>query len=479
MKFVFSLQLFLFLLFSYPGLTVAYAQHQDVSEKPKIWEGKNTELKDTTSLLYAFRNGKVDGHFRYFFSATDNNGPLTDYFANAFGGGLRYETGDFHGFQLGISGFYVFNIGSSDLSKRDSISNQLNRYEIGLFDIEDPSNKKDIDRLEEFYVRYNFRKSFIRYGRQLVNTPFINLQDGRMRPTGVEGFWFELNETKKLHLEGGWLYAISPRSTVRWYKTAHSVGIYPMGTNVDGKKSDYLNNLTSKGSFLLGAKFKGNERISITVYDLFFENIQNSLLIQTDFKFKTSEKTTFVGGVQLIRQDAVNNGGNDNPSQSYIQKGSSVTTFGLRAGIVYNNFEITANYNRIQNTGRYLMPREWGRDPFFTFMPRERNDGLGDVHAIMGNISYNFKPRHIKTSLSAGYFSLPDVRNFALNKYGLPSYAQINADVRYTFNGLLRGLDLQFLLVLKFNQGEIYGDSRYEFNRVNMKLYNLVLNYHF
>jgi hypothetical protein len=28
------------------------------------------------------------------------------------------------------------------------------------------------------------------------------------------------------------------------------------------------------------------------------------------------------------------------------------------------------------------MPREWGRDPFY-FMPRERNEGYGDVNAIM------------------------------------------------------------------------------------------------
>ena len=69
----------------------------------------------------------------------------------------------------------------------------MNRYEIGLFDIEDPSNKKDIDRLEELYLKYNFKNATITVGKQLINTPFINLQDGRMRPTVVEGVWTEIN----------------------------------------------------------------------------------------------------------------------------------------------------------------------------------------------------------------------------------------------------------------------------------------------
>ena len=28
------------------------------------------------------------------------------------------------------------------------------------------------------------------------------------------------------------------------------------------------------------------------------------------------------------------------------------------------------------------MPREWGKEPFYTFLPRERNEGLGNIHAF-------------------------------------------------------------------------------------------------
>jgi hypothetical protein len=456
-----------------------FSQHQELNEKPGIWKGKQTIAKDSSSLLYAFKNGKIEGHFRYFLSITDNHRALSDYYANAVGGGLRYETDKFRGFQFAVSGFYIFNIGSSDLTQRDPTTQQFNRYEIGLFDVEDPSNKKDLDRLEELYLKYNFRKSFIKYGRQLINTPFINLQDGRMRPTGVEGIWLELNEVKRLQLEGGWIYAISPRSTVKWYSAATSVGIYPVGVNIDGKRSNYANHIESKGVFMLGAKFLAAKWLDITAWNLFFENVFNTAMIQADVNIRQGEHVSYIGGWQLIRQDAVNNGGNADPNKTYINKGSSAMTAGARAGVRYNQLEITVNYNRIFKNGRYLMPREWGRDPFFTFMPRERNEGLADVHAVVGKLNYRLPAQRLSTSLSVGYFKLPDVKNFAFNKYGMPSYTQINAEIRYHFNGILKGLDAQLLLVTKLNEGETYGDKRFEFNKVNMVLYNLVLNYHF
>jgi hypothetical protein len=125
------------------------------------------------------------------------------------------------------------------------------------------------------------------------------------------------------------------------------------------------------------------------------------------------------------------------------------------------------------------MPREWGREPFFTFLPRERNEGFGDVHALMGKLNYNMPKIRIKTAFGAGYYNLPDVKNYRLNKYGLPSYIQANADVRYAFNKALTGLEAQLLLVGKIKNGETYNNKRFEFNKVNMMQYSFVLNYHF
>jgi hypothetical protein len=74
---------------------------------------------------------------------------------------------------------------------------------------------------------------------------------------------------------------------------------------------------------------------------------------------------------------------------------------------------------------------------------------------------------------------LPDVKNYALNKYGLPSYTQINADVRYAFAGMLKGAEAQLLIAHKIKQGDTYKDDKFVINKVNMTVYNLILNYHF
>jgi hypothetical protein len=97
----------------------------------------------------------------------------------------------------------------------------------------------------------------------------------------------------------------------------------------------------------------------------------------------------------------------------------------------------------------------------------------------MGKVNYVFPKKQINTSLGVGYYHLPSVNNFAQNKYGLPSYTQLNFDTHYIFSGMLKGLEAQLLVVGKLNSGNIYNNKKYEINKVNMLMVNFVLNYHF
>lgn len=455
-----------------------FTQHQEINEKPGLWKEKENEA-DSTSILSAFRKGTFSGHFRYYFMATDNKEGLTDYYANAVGGGIKFETGKFKNFQVGVSGFFVYNIGSSDLSIPDSKTKQMNRYETGLFDIEDPSNKKDIDRLEELYIKYHFKSNHITLGKQLINTPFINLQDGRMRPTEVEGIWTEINSIKKIKLQLGYLYGISPRSTVKWFKVAESIGVYPVGVNDEGIKSAYAGNLESKGIFLAGITTQLNENLKLQFWNQYTENIFNSAMLQAEYEYPLTQNSKLFAAAQFVRQDAVDDGGNEDPSKTYFEKGARAITFGTRLGWKNDKWETSLNYNRITADGRYLMPREWGRDPFFTFLPRERNEGLGDAHAVVGKFNYKIPKARVTTSIAIGHYELPDVTDFKLNKYGIPSYNQLNIDARYKFGGILKGLETQLLFVYKGKTGNSYGNDKYVINKVDMSLWNIVFNYQF
>lgn len=469
-----------------------YTQHQDVHDKPFLWRGLFHAVDDSSTILNSFRQGQVNGHFRHFFMATDNSASLTDYYANAFGAALRFETAQFHGLQMTLGGSFVENLGSSDLSTRDAMTNAANRYEIGLFNMEDPSSGTGINRLEEFNLKYNWRTSFIEAGKILVNTPMINLQDGRMRPTLSEGVWVQWNEARRLRLEGGFLYGFSPRGTTGWYRGARSIGAYPAGLNPDGSKSGYKGNLKSHGVGVVGMVAQPASGIELKLWNYYVSQIINSVLVQADFNNSVSRHSSgdssasssrpidgFYGGIQFIRQDALAYGGNPDQSKTYTPQNSKAMTFGAQAGWKNTTWDFSINYNRITSRDRYLFPREWGRDPFYTFMPRERNDGLADVHSGVLRAQWKKEKYGIRSGLAAGYFNLSDVRDFAMNKYGMPSYYQINLDIGYASKGLLKGMETQLLIVSKIKNGETYGEMRYVIHKVNMVLYNLVINYHF
>lgn len=440
---------------------------------------KGQEKNDTSSLLYAFKSGKVEGHFRLFYMSTNNDESLSDYYALVFGGGLKYQTKSFKGFQIGIGGFYIWNLSSSDLTKPDPLTNIMSRYEIGQFDQTNPTNKKDLQRLEDFFIKYNFKKSFIKFGKQVIKTPFINQQDGRMRPTGEEGFWMEINELKKTKLEIGWLTHISPRSTLKWYRGASSIGIYPVGVSVNGIKSDYKTNLNSKGIAIAGITYSLNKQIKLQAWDHWVENIFNTILIQANGDFLIEKNKKIIAGIQYIHQQAVNEGGNKNPEKTYFDPSQKVNIYSGRVGLQFKRSSIRLNYSRITSDGRFLFPREWGREPLFTFLSRERNEGLGNVNAFTINFLNDLFQEKLKTEISAGYYKLPDVKNARLNKYGFPSYYQLNLNVKYSFNGFLDGLNAELLYLYKKRNGEVYEDLKYVINKTDMHQLNVIINYNF
>jgi hypothetical protein len=62
-----------------------------------------------------------------------------------------------------------------------------------------------MDRLEDFFINYKRKAITLRFGKQEIKTPFINPQDGRMRPTGEQGLWTEWEPRKNLKFQGGYI----------------------------------------------------------------------------------------------------------------------------------------------------------------------------------------------------------------------------------------------------------------------------------
>jgi len=447
-----------------------------------ILEGAGQPLSNSTKGekdTITVNKGNFQGNIRTYFTATDNQKQLSDYYALGMAASLAYETPVvFKYFKAGIRGTFMRNLASSNLAVPDPSTGQLNRYEVGLFDLTNPEQRTGLNRLEKLYLTVLWPKnSELTIGRQLPKTPFINPQDGRLSPTFVESVAWDIRPLYKLKIHSEYIWKVAPRSTLQWYSVGQSIGLYPSGVNPEGVSSKHRGNLSSNGIGILGLIYQPGQ-FNLEFWDTYVDNILNTAYLKAEWKSKAVARKNWFAGLQVIHQKTVGNGGNPNLAETYAQPGGKSMVFSGRVGRQSPILDVFMNFTRITKGGRYLMPREWGRDPFYTFMPRERNEGFGDVTALTINTIFK-SPKRLKLELGAGYFKFPDVKNFALNKYGIPSYAQLNADVTYRFARHLKGLEAQFLYVRKERIGNDYGNERYVINKVNMNHVNLILNYAF
>ncbi len=429
------------------------------------------------TIADAFRRSKAFGRARYFFMSTINEGGLSDYYANAIGGQMKIESARLHNFQVGVGGAFTYNLGSSDFTKTDRITGASNRYEAALFDVTDVRAKR-MYKLEELYLKYNLRRGIITWGKQIINSTFINIPDGRMRVATVDGLYTKFVLRKNI-FEGGVIYGISPRSTYDWYDPGKSIGLYSVGLNPDGTASGYRNSLHSKFILLTRTMVHAGKYIHLQATEQYADNLFNLALVQADYKRPVTTNGSIVTAIQFTRQDAVGNGGNPLPAKTYILPGSKAMAISARIGWETAEWQANLNYTRITAQGRFLLPKEWGKEPFFTFMPRERAEGCGDQNAFSASLAHAMYGNRMMALLMAGYFHMPAINNARLNKYAMPSYAQFNADLKYRFRKELEGLELEALYVYKLNADGNTPPYKNIINKVNLSNISLVIDYHF
>ena len=431
------------------------------------------------TLADACGRGQWHGRVRNYFMETYNRSTLPDYYANGLGAGARFETAPLHGFSMGAGGFFWVNLASNDLATPDAATGVVNRYEVGLFDVSSPARRQLTGRPEELFARYHWRQSAATFGRQLLATPLLNPQDGRLSPNYAQGLWLEFRELPRTTLTAGWLTHMAVRSTSEWASVANSIGFYSTGVNETGKRALYAGQLSSRGLGVLGLSRQLGARTRVQAWNYYADNLFNSLFTElTTGRAMGAGQLTL--GAQYHYQRTVGTGGNADPDLAYSAPGRQAHALSARLGYQRGPWSLSTNYTRITRTGRFLFPREWGREPFYTFLPREREEGFGGLGAVALLAGYAVPTAPgLKAEVGYGHYYLPDVKDFRLNKYGMPSYSQLNAPLSYPFRSWAKGLRGQLLYIYKAALGNTYGEGRYVVNKVNMHQLNLILNYDF
>lgn len=420
--------------------------------------------------------GKAFGEARSFYLATWNKEELKDFQALALGGKLGYRQNLGKHFRLQAVGYLTANTQLQDLREPDLLTGKGSRYEIGLFSLADP-DKMVIPLLGEAFAEYEGGRHIIRLGRQKVVSPFFNPQDGRMLPTLAEGLWYQYTSKSAGKWSGGLVHRVAPRSTHKFYGIGESIGLYPTGRQPNGQPSLFAGHTQSDFIALGNWQHAVGKKLSLNLWEYYVDNVFNTLYLNAELKPWEQGPEL---GLELVQQNRVGDGGNATDSLRYFTpERSHILGVQIKQGKPYRQLRL--GYNRIFGAGRWLFPREWGRESLYTFQKRERSEGLADAHALL--LTYVWRNAEgkgpVRLVSSFGRHWTPDVRQTEDNKYALPSYYQLNLDLFYDLP-FLKGLQTELLFVVKqAGAADIPDNPALYLNKVDMLQIDWVLNYRF
>ena len=450
---------------------------EEVGGETSITPPARSEAGTLNAFLKA---GHVSGHIRNFTMVTLNAGELTDYWANATGGAIQYQTARFLGhFQLGVKGIFTFNTLSSDLLYEDPRTGQHAKWELELFDVNHPEEKHDLDRLEELYLKYHFGEgSFVEIGKfDLDETPLLNRRDGRMKPFVFEGLWSSLHFGKKHQVQTGWLTQVSPRSMTQFFPMHEAIGLKSQGRQPDGTPAAYHEAAPTRGIGVVGWQYDSQETWKVEVWEFYLDRLTNINWLQAEGQWGP-----WVAGGQYVLQLSHPYQQQLDYQARYYHPGEVGQVAAARFGLRGSHWEVTGNYLHSFSQGRFLCPRELGRERLYTSIPRSWVEGLGstDVVTLIGRYRQDLPQQNqLSAEVRGSTVFTPAPTDYALNKYGAQPYYQVNAALNYECFGKLEGLNVQLLYIYRGHYAEGDLTPQELFNQYDMHQLNLITNLNF
>ena len=438
----------------------AFSQHE-----PRDTVAEITQLKDI------FTQAHFHGHFRNYFMSTHNQGDLQDYFTNATGGAVGFTTGNYKGFEIGVKGIFTYKTFGNDLGNEDPITGKNSKWEYELYDVLNQGNFRDLDRLEELFLRYRFGNSYVSYGKlETEYTPLLNHSDGRMKPFAHRGGWAHLNLTPQHQVNLGWLNGVSPRATTEWFSIEEGIGLFYNGYQPNGELAEYHEHYPSSGIGIANYNFQKNN-FSFKFYDLYIDKLINTVWAEVGL-----DVNSFNLGVQYVYQTPMKFNEELHYENRYVQPDENGQVLSSQLGWKNDKLNFAFAYTHAFDSGRFLFPKELGRDHFFSSIPRSRLEGLGNVNVYTLKGEYLPIPQlHLGVELQQIKGARANVHQF--NKYNVDESFQVNTHIRYEVHGFLEGLSFDLLWVYRENKNHM--DAQSIFNKSNFNQLNFVTNFHF
>ncbi|MCB9245241.1 MAG: hypothetical protein H6606_02325 [Flavobacteriales bacterium] len=435
---------------------------------PAITFGHGADSVSGNRFSQHFRNWEAGGYVRSFTMATFNEGSYRDFVSSAFGGGLNCVTPSWKGFRLGGEVLAVTELFSNDLLEKDPASGFNSKWEMELYNIEKPSERNGLFRLSKAYIEYRKKGALMRFGRQTFQTPLLNPRDGRMMPFQHGGMYFRSPIFRRFQTELGIVRSVSVRSTTSWYDLNDAIGMVSSGKTESGTNAVYRYRTGTEGLAFAKLSWENEKGMSVEIWDFYLDKLNNTVWAEVE---KDLGKLEF--GVQVVAQSPALN-----TSADYIQGSGRSYTGSFRVlRKLGKNRELSLNATRVSKAGKFLFPRELGRESFYTSLPRCRMEGLGGTSAYSVQYTWhNSGKDNFSQDIQCAVYDVPQPYDFALNKYEVTDY--LNLNIRNTFSPSFADERLEFdlLYVYRHNLSKGVSDPRLIVNKTNFNQINFVIN---
>jgi hypothetical protein len=372
------------------------------------------------NLKDAFANGGLKGEFRNFYYVRDFD-ESTDRRDIASGGMLYYRTDALNGISGGIA-FYtgqsLFNDDADDV--------------YGLLGKDDNGDHQDFSVLAEAFLQADFNDTTLKFGRQELETPFVNGDDNRLTPQSVEAYTLENKSIPGVTLTASYVPKMKGKAASEFVSMTEYA-------EVSGGKEPVI---------LGGLVYDGVENLTLQIWDFYASELFNGIYLRSDYSRSINDEWSFFGAVQYLKQNDVGKmlGG---PIDTY--------TYGFEVGLEGKGLQAGVGYGAVGDQD-VLYP--WGHDFIVSIMVNDLS--RAEEKGILGAIKYDFS--RIGISGLVGRVRHLDFNTPDSGETASCDFSETDLEIFYTFNGLLDGLGLKIrhAIVNKDESlgGEDYGDTR-------------------
>jgi hypothetical protein len=167
-------------------------------------------------------------------------------------------------------------------------------------------------------------------------------------------------------------------------------------------------------------------------------------------------------------------------TERYVQPDEQAHVISTKLGRKSDQLDVSAAYLHAFDSGRFLFPRELGRENFYVSQPRSWIDGFGDLDVYM--LRARFTPEFIHDTwfdLRLSYTDGPGTDELTFNKYGLEDFYAATFMIDHKFHGMFEGLDLALLYVGRFSDPKDDIPLEAKAYKYDMHHFNLVANINF